>query len=131
MNIFEDLIEELKEENLLEETVIETSTLESQNTYNQPLKNDHQSLAEEVPPALQANIFQETEITDFPEPELFLSKNSVMPEITEDNLPTFEEIQANSQFSNFQTEFPGHDSIEEPFEPLAFVKAAQKEQARP
>jgi hypothetical protein len=131
MNIFEDLIEELKEENLLEETVIETSTLESQNTYNQPLKNDHQSLAEEVPLALQANTFPETEITDFPEPELFLSKNSVMPEITEDNLPTFEEVQANLQFSNFQTEFPGHDSIEEPFEPLAFVKAAQKEQARP
>lgn len=114
MKIFEDLIEELKEENLLEETVIETSKGTSENTYNQPLKKDKPTftLQSEIPQHQEETIDDGINLPSFSSNPQPVSSVSMYSQIEE--LAMFEAFQEDSQENN---------EIEEPDDPLAFQKS--------
>lgn len=109
MKIFEDLIEELKEENLLEETVIETSKGTSENTYNQPLKNNKPVFI------LQSEIFesQEEVIDDGINLPSFSSNPQPVSSVS-----MYSQVEELAMFKSFQEEA----EIDEPADPLAFQR---------
>jgi hypothetical protein len=120
MNIFEDLIEELKEENLLEETVIEASYLEKHHTYQQPTAKQTPTVTDQQfsPGTETEPAAAPTERIDVRQGNLFSTEvsNPLNPGALQ-----FEGFEEAGQAVEEPNAFLG-GSIDEPFEPLAFTR---------
>lgn len=100
MNVFEDLIEELKEENLLEETVIETSKLESYYISQQSQLNNQ---TKESPFSNnQANFNQENSETSNEEDRVYSIGESFAESASNQDFSTQGEISINGE-NEFET----------------------------
>jgi hypothetical protein len=143
MNVFEDLIEELKEENLIEETVIETAKTEemqalavsAQAEVLVPAEVETVTEKTEVQPdEPAADDYQPQNLTDYPTPDPSVPENlnyfAEEPPMVEESTAEFmteEQIPVISQANDFSASLPAEPSEFELPEDLSLKKIAEPE----